>query len=102
MRISWLIGFSFMLADLRNLKIFVLKKRPEASEPARKARTAAFTSGDELSGNGSPSSDGNARKVVESLDEFWDRCYDFLFFSLKKSAKIWRFWLKTKLNYAKI
>jgi hypothetical protein len=32
----------------------------------------------------------------------WDRCYDFLTFSPKNFAKKLAFWLKTKLNYAKI
>jgi hypothetical protein len=32
----------------------------------------------------------------------WDRCYDFKIFSPKNLAKNWRFWHKTKLNYAKI
>jgi hypothetical protein len=33
----------------------------------------------------------------------WDRCYDFKnIFAKKKSAKKCRFWLKTKLNYAKL
>jgi hypothetical protein len=44
-------------------------------------------------------------KLCENIDrdiDTWDRCYDFLnIFAKKIQRKIWRFWLKTKLNYAK-
>jgi hypothetical protein len=33
-------------------------------------------------------------------ENFWDRYYDFLNIFAEKISKNWRFWLKTKLNYA--
>jgi hypothetical protein len=47
-------------------------------------------------------SGGMTPASVGSENKTGDRCYDFLKFSPESSAKKLAFWLKTKLNYAKV
>jgi hypothetical protein len=55
----------------------------------------------------SPNSDHNIGSLIQDdehleMRRFRGRCYDFLkYFRRKNRRKNWRFWLKTKLNYAK-
>jgi hypothetical protein len=41
------------------------------------------------------------KQISQNPAEAWDRCYDYLNIFAKKFSKKLRFWLQTKINYAK-